>query len=176
MPRWGAALLAVAAVGACSEGGAPVSDGSYLTYRIGDTRVRLTFEADGGDFRTVGEVLEADGSTEGGAGMPGHGERVDDRMRTASGTPLELASFGPVWVSPDDLEEGGRAYGSPVSQVADGVAVVSASMGMGAAIQGEWRYDTATGFLVSGSRGTAVSGMGQAFRLMETNVPGLRVP
>lgn len=168
---------------ACGSADAPISDGSFVTYEIGGTRVQITFEAtSGGDFRTVGAVTEADGSTESAEGMPGHGETVDAKMRTAAGGPLQVAAFGPIWASPSDLEQGGRVYGSSVSEVrTEGgrpVAVVAASAGVGAALQGSWVYDVSTGFLLNGAMGTALSGVGggQQFRLVATNVPGLQVP
>ncbi|MEZ4425470.1 MAG: hypothetical protein R3E98_18880 [Gemmatimonadota bacterium] len=172
---------ALCALVACG-GDAPLSDGSFLTYEVGDSRVRVTFEdAGGGDFRTVGQVTDG-GRTEPADGMPGHGEIVDSRLRLRSGAPLEVASFGPIWVPPAELRAGGRVHGSPVTEVrSEGgreVAVVSASLGMGAALRGEWRYDATTGFSVGGSMCTAASGAdaGLRFRLVDTNVPGLVVP
>ena len=176
-------LITLGALAACSSVSAPISDGSFVTYEIGGTRVQITFEAaSGGDFRTVGRISEEDGVEESAEGMPGHGETVDTNLRTASGRPLEVASFGPIWASPDDLTEGGRVFGSSVSEVRQeqgrDVAVVTASAGVGGALQGEWVYDAGTGFLVSGAMGTAFSGPdgGQRFRLVATNVPGLVVP
>lgn len=173
-------LIALLALAACSSDQAPISDGSYVTYDIGGTQVRITFEdAGGGDFRTVGQVTERDGSVESAEGMPGHGVVVDGRLRTDSGGPLEVASFGPIWAPPGELTEGGRVYGSGVSEIRSGggrtLAVVSASAGVGGALRGEWVYDVETGFLVSGAMGTAFSGAdgGQRFRLVATNVPGL---
>ena len=175
--------IAFAALAGCSSDGAPISDGSFVTYEIGGTEIRITFEAaGGGDFRTVGQVIEDDGRVESGEGMPGHGETVDSRMRTESGGPLEVASFGPIWAPPGHLKEGGRVYGSSVSEVrreqARDVAVVTASLGVGGALRGEWVYDAATGFAVGGAMGTAFSGEsgGHGFRLVATNVPGLLVP
>lgn len=154
-----------------------------MTYEIGGTQVRITLEAPGGgDFRTVGQVTEDDGSVESAEGMPGHGERVNSELRTKSGGPLQVASFGPIWARPSDLKEGGRVYGSPVSEVRTeqgrDVAVVTAAVGVGGALRGEWVYDAATGFSIGGTMGTAFSGEdgGQRFRLVATNVPGLVVP
>ena len=175
--------IALSALAGCSSGGAPISDGSFVTYEIGGTQVQITFvAADPGDFRTVAQVTESDGSVESAEGMPGHGETVGSKMRTESGSPLEVASFGPIWASPGDLKEGGRVYGSSVSAVrmeqGREVAVVSAAVGVGGALRGEWMYDTATGFSVGGAMGTAFSGPdgGQRFRLVATNVQGLVVP
>ncbi|MBT8487463.1 MAG: hypothetical protein KJO65_01425 [Gemmatimonadetes bacterium] len=176
-------LIALGVISACSSVGAPIADGSFVTYEIDGTRIQITFEAaSGGEFRTVGRVTEEDGLGESAEGMPGHGETVNSKMRTASGSPLEVASFGPIWAPPGDLEEGGRVYGSSVSEVraeqGRHVAVVKASVGVGGALQGEWLYDAATGFLVGGAMGTAFSGRdgGQRFRLVATNVSGLVVP
>lgn len=177
---WCVALVAIAG---CSSGGAPLSDGSFVTYEIGGTHVQITFEAVGdGDFRTAGVVTEADGRVESAEGMPGHGETVNTRLRTGSGAPLDVASFGPIWASPGDLEEGGRVYGSSVSAVRNeqgrDVAVIDAAVGMGGAFRGQWVYDVATGFLLSGTMGTAFSDAdgGNRFQLAATNVPGLVVP
>lgn len=174
--------IALALLAGCSAG-APISDGSFLTYEIGGTEVRITFEAtDGGDFRTVGQVTDGDGTVEAADGMPGHGETVSATMRTRSGAPLEVASFGPIWAPPGTLEEGGRVYGSPVVEIrregGRDVAVIAATVGVGGALRGEWVYDVATGFAVGGSKGTAFSGEdgGLRYRLVRTNVPGLLVP
>lgn len=175
------ALVTLASLGGCS-GGAPIVDGSFVTYEIGGTLVKITFEADGSAFRTVGEVTEDDGTVESAEGMPGHGETVKSNLRTKAGAPLEVASFGPIWAPPGELEEGGRVYGSPVKEVRTEqgreVAVISAALGAGGAFRGEWVYDVSTGFMVGGSKGTAFSDAdsGYRFRLVETNVSGLAVP
>lgn len=176
-------VMMLGALAGCSSGGAPITDGSFVTYDIGGTQVQITFEsAGGGDFRTVGLVREANGSEESAEGMPGHGESVNGQLQRASGGPLEVASFGPIWAPPADLEPGGQVYGSSVTEVRTEqgreVAVVSATAGVGGALQGEWVYDVATGFLVTGQMGTAFSGPGggQSFRLVQTNVVGLAVP
>ncbi len=177
---WSIALVAVAG---CSSNDAPISDGSFLTYQISGTEVRITFEAtSAGHFRTVGQVTEDGGGVESAEGMPGHGETVNSKMRTESGAPLEVASFGPIWASPRDLKPGGRVYGSSVSEIRRDhdrdVAVVTASAGVGGALRGEWLYDAATGFSLGGTMGTVFSGDdgGQQFRLVATDVPGLVVP
>jgi len=175
--------LALTTLAACSSDGAPISSGSFVTYEISGTQVQITFEdAGGADFRTVARGIEDDGSVESPEGMPGHGEIVNSKLRTQSGAPLEVASFGPIWVSPGDLKEGGRVHGSPVSEIRSeqgrNVAVITAAAGIGAALRGEWLYDTATGFSVGGTMGTAFSGPdgGMRFRLVATNVPGLVAP
>jgi hypothetical protein len=182
-PKAIAWCVALGAFAGCSSGGAPISDGSFVTYEIGGTQIRITFEGAGrGDFRTVGRVIEDDGSEASAEGMPGHGETVKSNMRTSSGGPFEVASFGPIWAPPGDLKEGGRVYGSSVSEVrmeqGRQVAVITAAAGVGGALRGEWVYDVATGFSVGGAMGTAFSGAtgGNRFRLIATNVPGLVVP
>ena len=52
---------------------------------------------------------------------------------------------------------------------------VTASVGLGAALRGEWYYDARTGFLVGGTKSTAVSlrGDGQVFTLTDSNLPDL---
>ena len=176
-----AVVLAVVALVLWTRGGggAPIEDGTFLTYDQSGTTVRLTFTDDGGGrFRTKVELM-ADGAWETSEQTPGHGEVVSGKMRTESGAILELASFGPLWVAPGQLKEGGNAHGSRVGplETRDGreVAVVSASLGMGAALRGEWLYDPATGFVVGGMMGTAMSGPdgGMRFRLVDSNVPGL---
>jgi hypothetical protein len=176
-----AALAVLFAVLRFSGGAAPVEDGSFLLYRQGGSTVRLTFHrADGGGYRTAVEVADEGGPVEVPAGMTGQDEIVDGLMRNESGSYFELGAFGPLWVQPGQLNEGGSAYGARVSEIRPWqgreVAVVSAAVGMGAALRGEWYYDVATGFLVGGMKGTAVSGLGQRFELVEANIPGLVVP
>lgn len=166
-----------------SDGSAPLADGSFLLYQQGESTVRLTFNStDGGKYLTHVETTYGGGTPEVAEHMTGHDEIVDDRMRTASGGPFELGSFGPLWVPPGRLKEGGSAHGTRISEIKPwngrNVAVVSASVGMGAAFRGEWYYDLVTGFLVGGMKTTAVSGPDQAqrFELVSTNIPGLAVP
>ena len=161
-----------------SGGGAPLADGAFLLYQQGEVTVRLTFNlTDGDSYRTHVEITYSDGESEVSENMDGHGETVNDRMRTADGRILELASFGPLWVAPRQLKEGGSAYGAPVREVRSfngmEVGVVSASVGMGGALRGEWYYEVVTGFLVGGVMATAVSEMGQRFELVGSNVVGL---
>ena len=161
-----------------SRGDAPLEDGSFLLYRQGEATVRLTFHLiDGDSYRTHVEVSYADGEAEVSENMTGHGETVDSRMRTASGGILELGSFGPLWVAPGQLKEGGSAHGARVGEVRPfnglDVGVVSASIGIGGALRGEWYYDVVTGFLVGGMMGTALSDQGQRFELVESNVVAL---
>lgn len=176
-------LVAVAVVfGLLRFGGgkAPVADGSFLLYRQGESTVRLTFHDDGGAYRTAVEVSYGGEPAEVATGMTGHDEVVDGLMRTESRSYFELGAFGPLWVQPSQLHEGGSAYGSRVAEMRTwrgrDVAVVKASMGMGAALRGEWSYDAATGFLVAGMMGTAVSGTGNGWELVEADIPGLVVP
>jgi hypothetical protein len=157
---------------------APLEDGSFLLYQQGEVTVRLTFHlTDGDSYRTHVEVTYSDGESEVSENMDGHGETVNGRMRTTDGRILELSSFGPLWVSPGQLKEGGSAYGAPVREMRSfngmEVGVVSASVGMGGALRGEWYYEVVTGFLVGGMMGTAVSDQGQRFELVGSNVVGL---
>ena len=62
------------------------------------------------------EVADGRGRPEVSEYTPGHDETVDGRMRTASGAILELASFGPLWVPPGQLKEGGSAHEKEVQQ------------------------------------------------------------
>ena len=87
-------------------------------------------------------------------------------------------SLGSLWVGPDEVRPGGSAYGARIEEVrsweAWQVGVVSASIGVGAALRGEWYYDSRTGFLVGGSKSTAVLEPGQGrFRVVDSNIPGL---
>ncbi len=172
-------VVLVAAIVLVSSAGptAPLSHGSYLTYEVGGTRVRVTFrEASGGKYDVVVEYQDPGGPWAVGEEMPGHGESVDRRVRGSSGSPLEVASFGPIWASPDDLVMGGRAHGAAVEDVRSengrDVAVVSAPAGAAGALRGRWRFDVETGFLLSGSLSTAVA-ESQSFRLVESNITGL---
>lgn len=163
-----------------SGGGAPLADGAYLLYQQGESMVRLTFHEEGGSYRTHVEVTDSDGETEVAEYMDGHDDTVNDRLRTASGGIYELGMFGPLWVSPGQLKEGGSAHGQRINELRSfngrDVAVVSASIGMGAALRGEWYYDVVTGFLVGGLKSTALSSEGTRFELVGTNVEGLATP
>jgi hypothetical protein len=82
-------------------------------------------------------------------------------------------------VPPSEFREGGRSHGVR----ADGVrwrenwdvGVVTASVGLGRALRGEWYYDARTGFLVGGTKSTAVllPGDGRVFTLTDSNLPDL---
>ena len=182
-------LLVVAAVAIAfvllrsSGGDAPLADGAFLLYQQGESTVRLTFQlVDGDSYRTAVEVTDSDGESEVGDYVLGHDQTVDGHMRTESGAIFELGSYGPLWVSPKQLKEGGSAYGQRITELRSlngrEVALVSASVGMGAALRGEWYYDVVTGFIVGGMMSTAVSapGQGLSFELVGSNVPGLPAP
>ena len=104
---------------------------------------------------------------------------VDTHMRTADGGILELGSLVPLWVPLSELREGGSPHGTRV----DGfrrwetwdVGVVTASVGLGGALRGEWYYDARTGLLVGGTKSTAPSLPvdGQVFTLTDSNLPDL---
>lgn len=172
--------FALALLVGCGGEAAPISDGSFLTYEIGETtRVQVTFEAaGGGDFRIVAQTVERDGTPTG--RVAGHGLTVDGTVRTPSGAPVEVATFGPIRVPPRLLEARGRVYGAPVAAVREeqgrDVAVITSVLGLGAAVRGAWYYDVATGFAIGGVQETAVPGIARRFRLVDTNVAGLTVP
>jgi hypothetical protein len=51
---------------------------------------------------------------------------------------------------------------------------MTATVGVGAALRGEWHYDSQTGFLVGVTKSTAVSGAGGLiFTLTDSNLPDL---
>ena len=55
--------------------------------------------------------------------------------------------------------------------------MVTASAGLGGALRGEWYYDTRTGFLVGGTKSTALSLPGEVrvFTLTDSNLPDLGI-
>lgn len=54
------------------------------------------------------------------------------------------------------------------------LGVMTATVGVGAALRGEWHYDSQTGFLVGVTKSTAVSGAGGLiFTLTDSNLPDL---
>ncbi len=178
-----AAILGLVMVSAWLNGSseeAPIDDGTFLVYDIGGSRIRLTFSpTEGDEFRTSLEYADEHGKF-GTDDLPaGRGDIVDARMRTADGRIFELASLGPLWVPPSEVHEGGSAHGTRIDAVRRwenwDVGVVTAAVGMGTALRGEWYYDTRTGFLVGGTKSTAVSapGEGLAFTLTDSNLPDL---
>jgi hypothetical protein len=165
-------LLGLAVV-AGLRGASGEEAGTYLVYDVGGTPMRLLADAD--RFSTTIKYANDD-STFGGDEPATPGTAVDTRLRTPSGGIFELGLLGLLWVPPGNVREGGSAHGTRVSEVrrweAWEVGVVTASVGIGGALRGEWYYDTQTGFLVGGMRGTAVT-EGQAFTLTASNLPGL---
>ncbi|MCH7856633.1 MAG: hypothetical protein IIB37_07765 [Gemmatimonadetes bacterium] len=159
---------------------APIDDGTFLVYDIGGSLMRVTFSPTEGDvFSTSLEYADEHGEF-GTEGLPAkQGDVVDAHMRTADGRVFELASLGPLWVPPSEVHEGGKAHGTRIADVRRWenweVGVVTAAVGMGAALRGEWYYDTRTGFLVGGTKSTAVSapGQGMVFTLTDSNLPDL---
>lgn len=163
-----------------SGGEAPLRDGLSLTYEWGGTLTRAGFtEVEGDLFRVEVEIADPDGTVWSGADAGGNGAMVTSRLRTTGGGIFELGSFGPLWIPPGQVKEGGRAHGTRVAEVRSWrgweVGVVRASVGMGAALRGEWYYDKTTGFLVGGTKSTAFTGPdeGQEFALIESNLEGL---
>jgi len=181
--KLGVALLALAlAVGwtFTSREEAPITAGAFLVYDNAGTQMLLTFSpADGGRFAANLSYLNQDGKypTAQPRSMPN--DVVDSRMRTANGLVYEIGSLGPLWVPPNEVREGGSAHGTRVTEVRRWenweVGVVTASVGLGGALRGEWYYDTRTGFLVGGMKSTALSlpGEGQVFTLTDSNLPDL---
>ena len=177
--KLGVALLALAIAGAWSatarEEAAPISAGTFLVYDNAGMRMRLTFSsADGDRFEANVEYAYDQREFEPASPSPAQGHMVDTHMRTADGGIFELGSLGPLWVPPSELREGGSAHGTRVDGVRRwenwDVGVVTASVGLG-----EWYYDARTGFLVGGTKSTAVSlpGDGQVFTLTDSNLPDL---
>ncbi len=156
---------------------APLQDGIYFTYDWGGSAVTVTFsEAGRNRYRAAVQLRFA--GEQAGRPVDGDGDVVNTRMRTSDGRIFEVGSFGPFWISPSEVEVGGSAYGSSVSEIRSwqgwNVGVVKAGVGVGAALRGEWYYEEATGFLVGGMRATAVTeGEGDVWRLRDTNLPAL---
>ncbi len=173
-------LVATATWARRSREEADVEGGTFLVYDIGGSMMRLTFSpADEDEFSTSVEYADEHGKF-GTEGLPAtQGDIVDTRMRTADGQIFELASLGPLWVPPSEVHQGGSAHGTRIGEVRRwkrwDVGVVSAAVGAGMALRGEWYYDSRTGFLVGGMKSTAVSapGQGLVFTLTDSNLPDL---
>jgi hypothetical protein len=138
-------------------------------------QMRLTFSpADGDCFDANIKYAYADGTFEPAPPSSAQGDMVDTHMRTADGGIFELGPLGPLWVPPSQFREGGRAHGARVDGVRRwenwDVGVVTASVGLG-----EWYYDARTGFLVGGTKSTAVSlpGDERVFTPTDSNLPDL---
>ena len=173
-------LMMVIAWRAISSEEAPISAGTFLVYDNGGMEMRLTFSpAEGDRFDTDVSYGDENGSYSLGQPSSAASKVVDTRLRTANGQVFELGSLGPLWVPPNDVREGGSAHGTRVSEVRRWgnweVGVVTASVGLGGALRGEWYYDTQTGFLVGGTKSTALSLVGEehVFTLTDSNLPGL---
>ena len=177
------ALLGLVVVGAWlsrSSEEATITGGTFLEYDVGGSLMRLTFSpADGDAFGTTVEYADDRGTFGADSRPASQGAVVDTRLKTAAGGVYELGSLGPLWVSPSEVHDGGSAHGTRISEVRRweswDVGVVTASVGMGMALRGEWYYDTRTGFLVGGTKSTAVSvpGQGMVFTLTDSNIPDL---
>jgi hypothetical protein len=158
---------------------APIDDGTFLVYDIGGSVLRLTFSpTEGAEFNTRLEYADENGKFGTDELPASRGDVVDAHMRTADGQVFELASLGPLWVPPGQVHEGGSAHGTRIDEVGRwkgwDVGVVTAAVGVGAALRGEWYYDSQTGFLVGGTKSTAVSGAkGLIFTLTDSNLPDL---
>ena len=188
--KLGVALLTLAIVVAwrgTSREGAAISAGTFLVYDNGGMQMRLTFSPADGDrfdthvsyFDTHVSYVDGDGTYPSAQPSSGPSNVVDTRMRTTDGQVFELGSLGPLWVPPTEVRKGGSAHGTRVTEVRRWknweVGVVTTSVGVGGALRGEWYYDTRTGFLVGGTKSTAVSlpGEGQVFTLTDSNLPDL---
>ena len=181
--KLGVAFLALAIVvtwRGTSREEAPISAGTFLVYDNGGMQMRLTFSpADGDRFDANVSYVDEDGTYPSAQASAAPSNVVDTRMRTADGQVFELGSLGPLWVPPNEVREGGSAHGTRVTEVRRWgkweVGVVTTSVGLGGALRGEWYYDTRTGFLVGGTKSTAVSlpGQEQVFTLTDSNLPDL---
>ena len=181
--KLGVALLALAIVvtwRGVSREEAPISAGTFLVYDNGGMQIRLTFSPTDDDrFDTKVSYIDEDGAYASAQPSSAPSNVVDTRMRTAAGQVFELGSLGPLWVPPNQVRKGGSAHGTQVIEVRRWgnweVGVVTASVGLGGALRGEWYYDTRTGFLVGGTKSTAVSlpGQGVVFTLADSNLPDL---
>ncbi|MFC1498275.1 hypothetical protein ACFLS1_07390 [Verrucomicrobiota bacterium] len=146
---------------------APLKDGLYLSYDYGGSTIRVTFkEISKNQFRATIS--------------PGNSQKVvNRRLKTTDDRVYELGLIGPLWIPPSSVKVGGKAHGSRVVEVKRwkkwDVGVVKASFGIGAALRGEWYYEKNTGFLVGGSKSTAVSGEGGGthYVLIGTNLENL---
>jgi hypothetical protein len=158
---------------------APLEDGLYLSYDFEGSTIRVTFrKINNNKFRASVDIgledrMATDISSEGGQVV------VNRQLKTDDGCIFELESLGPLWIPPGSVKVGGNAHGDRVDEVKRwkgwDVGVVRASFGVGGAWRGEWYYEKTTGFLVGGSKSTAVSGEGGGshFALNETNLAGL---
>ena len=155
-------------VASCRSGPqATLEDGLFLTYDVGESTIRVTFDEIGKNkFRATV--------------TPGDSRKVvDKRLRTGSGAIYEVGLLGPLWIPPGSVKVGGNAHGDDVAEVKRwkgwDVGVVRASFGAGAALRGEWYYEKNTGFLVGGSKTTAFSDEGEGihFVLIESNLDDL---
>ena len=178
--KLGVALVVLAIVAvwrASSREEAPISAGTFLVYDAAGRQMRLMFSpADDDQFGTSIELADDDGMFGLGESSSTQGDVVDARLRTAGGGIFEVGLLGPLWVPPSQVREGGSAHGMRVNEVRRWenweVGVVTASVGMGMALTGEWYYDTRTGFLVGGMKSTAGS-QAQVFTLTDSNLPEL---
>lgn len=145
----------------------PLDDGLYFKYDFEGSEISVTFEKiDKSKFRAITS--------------PGGGKEIVDRkLKTPDGRVFELGLIGPIWIPPNSVKVGGNAHGDRIDETKQwkgwDIGVVRASFGAGGAVRGEWYYEKTTGFLVGGSKSTALSMDGEAanFVLVETNLPDL---
>ena len=153
----------------CSTSGpqAPLKDNLYLSYDLDGSTINITFKKiDENKFRAI--------VSPGGSPVV-----VNKSLKTTDGRIFELGLLGSLWISPSSVKVGKNVYGNRVSEVKRwkrwNVGVVKASFGVGEALTGEWYYEKTTGFLVGGSKSTALFGDGgdSHFILKRTNLNGL---
>ena len=153
---------------------APLEDGLYLVYDYAGSTIKVTFKEIGkGQFK----------ATVSPAGIQKE-EIVDKKLMTDDGRIYEIEPLGPLWIPSSSVRVGGDAHGDSVKEVKHwrkwDVGVVKASFGMGGALTGEWYYEKTTGFLVGGSKTSALQTMlsdegsgATTFVLRRTNLEGL---
>ncbi|MCK4526532.1 hypothetical protein KAW18_04105 [candidate division WOR-3 bacterium] len=158
---------------------APLEDGLYLSYDFEGSTIRVTFtKINNNQFRATVDIGSEDMMATS-TSTKGEQVVVNRQLKTADGTIFELEALGPLWIPPGSVKAGSIVYGDRVDEVKRwkgwDVGVVRASFGVGGAWRGEWYYEKTTGFLVGGSKSTAVSGEGGGshFVLKETNLADL---
>ena len=187
------ALVALRAVGlpilitciSCSKPQAPLADDNTLTYVQGSSVLEVRFsKVDDTHFSAEVRRRGRDGTFALAKGLiEGTQEAsvvVDRRLRTQSGSVLEVNVLGPMWVAPDQIKVGGKAQEGSIDRVGAVkswrrwiVGEVKASFGVGKALRGTWYYEKKTGFLVGMHRASIVDPKGALYVLQSSTVPGL---
>ena len=156
---------------------APLSDGLYLDYDFGDGAIRVTFYATDSDNFLA--VLSSGYEESNPDSIPEHSKAiVDTRLKKENGAVYEAGILGPLWIAPSRIKDGANVYGDEIAEIMlwEGwdVGVIRANVGQGA-LQGEWYYDTVTGFLVGGKRATIMNADegGTVYVLGDSNLKAL---